>query len=177
MRQGSQVCRSRRGHPILSHAIEDARIEITGAQAIQQHPDRHAPPRCRAQGGRKLRARRIVAEDIRAHGDRTLGALNRGQHLRIGLIAAFQDGELVAAGQGALADLLVHRRQQCDIGGRLGYCFAGGAGSGIIDPAQLQGAPGDTVNAEQKIEQRAEYRRQPHRADPPQRGAYIAFLQ
>ena len=166
------------GDPAVAQAIKDFGIKIADADTVQQHADLDA-----ARLGRDQRIGESLVPPRHRGKHKTswrwsVWRRDRGQHLRIGGVAAFQHGQGVAIGQGAAGDARAGFAQLANL--RRGVRQAGRgrqAGLGIAQPAHFQGPPRHPVDPEQVIDQPAQKRREPGRADPAQRAAHIAFLE
>ncbi len=122
-------------------------------------------------------AGRIGAEDVARQRDAGARAVDRGEHSWIGLVAVAQERDGIAAlgpPPGDALPGLLERRQMVVAarrrGGRLGAVFR-------LPLAQPAGAPPHPVDAEDQIDDAAENRREPGKADPADRGADVTLVQ
>ncbi len=165
-------------HARLAQLLVGARPEVAAADAIDQHPHRHATAMGTDQRLDEGHPRLIVAEDVARQPDAFLRRIDRREHRRIGVVAAAQQADPVArlgrqAGQPA--DRVFERRQRPGIG-RIGRHLLDQEHVAALAP-EPHGAPLHAVHAQRVVQDPADERRQPGDPHPRDRRADVALVE
>ena len=186
-----KVDRHARGQePLGSHALrgqdaEDRGKRVARADAVDEHAHLDAPLHRPAERLGEDPSRGVVVEDVRRQPDAAPGPVDRREHPRIGRVAAIEQLDRVAVDERPIGDLSDERRQRAErrllrpdgllesrcLRNRVAEFVGDGAGPG----AQLGGPGADAVDAEHRIGDRPEDRRQPDQAHPADRRARVAL--
>ena len=160
---------------VLQLAI-GARGEPTAADAVDQHPDSHAPAMCLGQRIDELPAPFVGPEDVRRQADAVLGRRDRRQHRRIPLVTIVQHRHRVAGQGRAPGDAPDAALEGVEV-----IVFAGrgpATPARIVAPvgrAQAPGAALHPVHTEHEIGDRPGEGCEPGQADPSDGGGDLAL--
>ena len=148
----------------------------SAAKPVDQDAGLDPPANGSRQSVDELHADHVGAEDVAAEPDMVFRALDRGQHLRVGLIAAIENRSHLAGRQFAAGDSADSGFQAIE---RFIRRFVA-RGRRIVAsnrPLQPLRATPDPIDAESGIKDRSENRREPGKPDPADCGGNIAFGQ
>ena len=167
-----------RGHAVGAQALRDARPAVACPHVVDEHAHLDAALVCGGQRVRERDAGAVGVEDVAEEPDRALGALDRGQHARVSLVAVDERLDAVAVEQRPARqapDQLGEPRHRC---GRVDARRFGAAADrlvcdgpqirvlvGLGQPERFRLAP-DAVHPEREVGERSDERREPDQAHP-----------
>ena len=183
--QGKEV---RHRHAALPQRVENRWMAVSRAHPVDQDPHRDAARRCARQGVHELEPATPWSKNVCRERHTACGALDRGEHRRVGLVAVHQDVDGAPVRQGLARHLPHELRQRVQLGGNPTRYRPRSGGFGphpdglraiLVGEAQTAPYPvrlaADAVDAEEEIEHRPDDGREPHEAHPPDRRAYIVL--
>ena len=158
----------------------DRRPRIARAGGINQHAHGHAALDGAFERGDKLFSAGVVVKNISAERDGFFRGFNRGEHGGKRGVAVDERLDFVSRGERLRGDAADDAGDVLEMFRafvfRFAEIFGDVAAEGFVD-AELDGAAADAVDAERKIEQRAERGQSPDDGEPDRGGAGVAFVE
>ena len=167
---------------VVLELMNDRWPTVQRADAVNQHPHFDSASHGPAQRIHECRAGLSPIENVGRERDALRGGINSCDHGRVGLVAVEQGFDATPTHEwltGHRADEACDRLERPrrvageDVCGDLRRPCTNGLGPVFVVerrmPAHRADLTGDTIHAEQHVQQRAEHRSQPHQPHPPDR--------